>query len=135
MTKIQYQQAGEKEFENDKIYKQEEEDKSLEIKRKSDILVDTMVQRDEISEKVAEFMRAGKCEVAKYYHLVKTNKILTDIDNPENWLMENGYPLRGIVSGIGTPTERISGFVDYFLQPGIILEGWKAYSSDPGRNK
>ena len=119
MTQKQYQQAGEKELENEKFYKLEDEDKSHEIMRKKDIIVDSMVQREEISDKVAQFLRAGKCEVAKYYHLVKTHKIPTDIDNPEDWLNEHGYPLRGIVSGIGTPTERISGFVDYFLQPGM----------------
>ena len=32
---------------------------------------------------------------------------------------ENGYPVRGIVSGIGTPTEKLSGFVDFFLQEGM----------------
>ena len=119
MTKNQYLQAGEKELDNEKFYKEVADDKSHEIKRKSDTIVDAMVQNDEISDKVAEFLRAGKCEVAKFYHLVKTHKIPTDLDNPEQWLNENGYPLRGIVSGIGTPTERISGFVDYFLQPGM----------------
>ena len=39
-------------------------------------------------------------------------------------ILKAGYlktdsPIRGIVSGIGTPTERLSGFVDFFLQPGI----------------
>ena len=42
-----------------------------------------------------------------------------DLDNPTDWLEQNGYPLRGIISGWGAPTERLSGFVDYFLQPGM----------------
>ena len=78
-----------------------------------------MLLKDEIPLKVAEFLKGGKCEVANYYHLLKTHKIPTAIENPEEWLSENGFPSRGIVSGIGTPTERLSGFVDFFLQPGM----------------
>ena len=28
-----------------------------------------------------------------------------------------GFPIRGIISGRGAPSERLAGFVDYFLQP------------------
>jgi hypothetical protein len=42
-----------------------------------------------------------------------------DVENPNDWLDENGYPLRGIISGRGAPTERLASFVDYFLQPGM----------------
>ena len=31
----------------------------------------------------------------------------------------NGYPLRGIIAGRGGPLERLGGFVDHFLQPGM----------------
>ena len=78
-----------------------------------------MLYKNEIPLKVAEFLKGGDCQVAKYYHLLKTHKIPTDIDDPEGWLNENGYPIRGIVSGVKTSTERLSGFVDFFLQPGM----------------
>ena len=55
----------------------------------------------------------------KFYHLLKTHKIPSTINDPSEWLTENGFPIRGIVSGIRTPTERLSGFVDFFLQPGM----------------
>ena len=42
-----------------------------------------------------------------------------DVTNPNEWLESNGYPLRGIISGQGGPLERLGGFVDYFLQPGM----------------
>ena len=42
-----------------------------------------------------------------------------DLDNPTDWLEDNGYHLRGFISGRGAPTGRYSGFVDYFLQPGM----------------
>ena len=44
----------------------------------------------------------------KYYHLLKTHKIPTNIDAPEGLLNENGYSNRGL-----------SCVVDSFVQPGI----------------
>ena len=41
------------------------------------------------------------------------------MENPSEWLDTHGYPLRGIISANGGPTERIAGFVDFFLQPGM----------------
>jgi hypothetical protein len=78
-----------------------------------------MVKKNEISEKVAEFLKAGESKVSKYYHLLKTHKIPVSTENPSQWLDDNGFPLRGIISGCGSPTERISGFVDHHLQDGM----------------
>jgi hypothetical protein len=79
-----------------------------------------MVHKDEISNKVAEFLKAGDCKLSKYYHLLKTHKILADTTNASSWLETNGFPLRGIVSGCGAPTERLSSFVDHHLQEGMV---------------
>ena len=35
------------------------------------------------------------------------------------WLEEKGFPIRGIISGRGAPTEKLAGLVDHFLQPGM----------------
>ena len=35
------------------------------------------------------------------------------------WLEEKGFPIRGIISGRGAPTEKVAGLVDHFLQPGM----------------
>ena len=51
--------------------------------------------------------------------MLKMHKIPAAIEKPSNWLDENGFPIRGIVSGRGAPTERLSGFVDYHLQSGM----------------
>ena len=34
-------------------------------------------------------------------------------------MLEKGFPIRGIISGKGSPTERLAGFVEHFLQPGM----------------
>jgi hypothetical protein len=39
--------------------------------------------------------------------------------NISDWLSETGFPIRGIISGRGAPTERLAGFIDHFLQPGM----------------
>ena len=41
------------------------------------------------------------------------------MDDPTEWLEQKGFPIRGIISGRGSPTERLAGFVDHFLQPGM----------------
>ena len=106
-------------MENENTYRVVDEDNSDEVRIKNAVLVDEMVKKNEISEKVAEFLKSGDSKVSKYYHLLKTHKIPVSTENPSTWLDDNGFPLRGIISGCGSPTERISGFVDYHLQDGM----------------
>ena len=76
-----------------------------------------MLKIEGIPEKVAEYLVSELKNLSTFYHLLKTHKIPQDVDNPSDWLESNGFPLRGIISSRGSPTERISGFVDIFLQP------------------
>ena len=78
-----------------------------------------MVINGEISEKVSEYLQDGKSELSNFYHLLKTHNIPVDLDNPSEWLQEQGYPVRGIISCKGAPTEKLAGLVDHFLQPGM----------------
>ena len=55
----------------------------------------------------------------QFYHLLKTHNIPTTLVNPAEWLQENGFPVRGIISCLNSPTERLAGFIDHFLQPGM----------------
>ena len=89
------------------------------VKQKNDNLVQNMFLNGEISEPVAEFLQCGQKKLSTYYHLLKTHKIPQNVDNPINWLESQGFPLRGIISARDEPTERLAGFVDYFLQPGM----------------
>ena len=58
---------------------------------------------NEISESIAKYLKSGGKNLPKLNHLLKTHKIPGDIDNPVEWLENNGYPLRGIISGQGGP--------------------------------
>ena len=62
MTKEQYIQAGENELKNENFYVEIMDDVSKEIKVKNDILVDAIAHKEEITEKVAEFLKAGDCK-------------------------------------------------------------------------
>ena len=119
MAKSQYLSAGDNELENDKFYEPLTEITTADLKEKSDKLVDSMFVNGEISESVAKFLKSGEDNVPTFYHLLKTHKIPGDIENPELWIQDNGFPLRGIIAGQGGPLERLGGFVDHFLQPGM----------------
>ena len=119
MNRKQYEEAGEKELDDDRYYIEVDEDPSKEIKQKNDILVQEMCSKGEISEKVAEFLVSGEAKLPSFHHLLKTHKIPLDVENPSSWLETHGYPIRGIISCKGGPTERLAGFVDHFLQPGM----------------
>ena len=119
MTKEQYIMAGVNELENVQFYQEIQGDPSLSVKSKSDRLVQNMCQRGEISEKVSEYLQCGQAKMSNFYHLLKTHKIPLEVNDPKDWLLEKGFPIRGIISGRDSPTERLSGFVEHFLQPGM----------------
>ena len=119
MTKQQYLEAGKNELGNRDVYEEIADDTSKQIKTKSDIIADSLIQKNEVPLKVGEFLKGGKFELSKFYHIVKTHKIPPSLDDPKDWIEENGFPLRGIISGCGSPTERLAGYVDYILQPGM----------------
>ena len=111
--------AGSKELENVQFYKEVQGDSSKSIKSKCDTLVQNMCLQGEISLKISEYLQNGQTKMPKFYHLLKTHKIPIELDDPSDWLSEKGFPIRGIISGRGSPTEKLSGFIEHFLQPGM----------------
>ena len=69
--------------------------------------------------KISEFIQGGQAKMSNFYHLLKTHKIPLELDDPKDWLLEEGFPIRGLISGRASPTERLAGFVEHFLQPGV----------------
>ncbi|PIK41662.1 hypothetical protein BSL78_21493 [Apostichopus japonicus] len=62
-----------------------------------------MYQRNQISKKAVSFLSPTDCKAARFYLLPKIHK--------------PGNPGRPIISGNGSPTEKISLFVDHFIKP------------------
>ena len=119
MTKDQYLQAGNVELSNEAFYEEVQNDPSKSVKQKCDNLVQKMVADREITEKVGDYLQSGGNELSSFYHLLKTHNLPTAVSDPSEWINENGRPIRGIISCVNSPTERLAGFIDHFLQPGM----------------
>ena len=119
MTKEQYISAGNTELLKTQYYEEVNSSPTDQIKADNDVLVNMMLQKDEITDKVADYFQLGQSKLSTFYHLLKTHKIPTELVSPLKWLEEQGFPIRGIISGKGGPTERLAGFIDHFLQPGM----------------
>ena len=119
LTVDQYLEAGEKELNNTEFYEVRDDDPTGDIRKQCIDLIVNMQRRKEISEKVAEYLLSGEVKLSKFYHLIKTHSLPNDSQDAEKWLAEKGVPIRGIISGVGAPTEKLAGFVDHFLQPGM----------------
>ena len=114
MTKSQYLEAGEKEMEKSN-YEEVTQNPVVDVKTKVSSLVSEMKGKGEITDKIADYIMGGDTQVSKFYHLLKSHKIPTDIDDPTDWLVENGFPVRSIISSIGSPTGRLGGVCGAFI--------------------
>ena len=119
LKKSQYLSAGEAELQKVQFYEEINSDPVVETKTKKDILVQRMQDDGEITEKVSSYLLKGGSKLPKFYHLLKTHNIPVDLADPRQWLEEQGFPVRGIISGVRGPTERLASFIDHFLQPGM----------------
>ena len=81
MNRNQYLEAGKSELEKEKFYEKVENVNSVEIKAENDKLVDEMMYNGEIPDKVAQFLKGGQYDLSRFYHLLKTHKIPTDIED------------------------------------------------------
>ena len=79
-------------------------------------VLDDMHSHREIDRSCHLYLTYTPIRTAQFYMLPKIHK---NLNNP---------PGRPIVSGNGCPTERISQFVDFFLQPGV--KGIRSYIKD-----
>lgn len=86
-----------------KLDKNPNEIHNLQIKK----ILDEMLTRDEIDKKCHAYLHNENPRTANFYMLIKIHK------------GTNPPPGRPIISANNSPTERISAFVDFFLQPGI----------------
>ena len=104
---------------NDRFYEEIPSDPSVSIKSQQDRIISDMFIRGEITEKVSQFLLEGGCKLSEFYHLLKTHSIPVHETNIGDWLQQTGFHIRGIISGRQAPTERLAGFLDHFLQPGM----------------
>ena len=106
---LDYINEGHRQLSDPKFYIETEEDLTHTHTLDINAFLDTMWESDEIDDKCHDYLRVSKERTSLFYMLPKIHKKST---NP---------PGRPIVSGNGCPTERISQFVDLFLQPTVKL--------------
>ena len=82
-----------------------------------------MSAKGEICDKVKRSILESENKISRFYHMLKTHKFdpdkLVTVQDVLNWVEENGWKVRAIISGSGSPTEKASEFVDHFLNPGM----------------
>ena len=93
----------------------------LNLTEKSDKIFENLKRRGFISEKQLKYFRfdfKNSCNLGKLYFLPKIHKRLSNV------------PGRPVVSNCGTPTEKVSEFLDNHLQP--IMRKGLSYIKDSG---
>ena len=109
MDKKYYLQEGFRQLSDDKFYEEVPEDLTELHVHKVSLAVNDLVDHGQITEKTAKYLLYDIERTPKFYLLPKIHKSLV---SPKG---------RGIVSGNGSPTEKISQFVDFFLSPLVLL--------------
>ena len=102
-----YLDEGFRQLSDVNFYSEQNDDLSLQFHREITTILDEMLENHEIINSCHEYLSDKDIRTAQFYMLPKIHK---NREHP---------PGRPIVSGNGCPTERISKFVDFFLQPGV----------------
>ena len=105
MNRADYLREGYKQLSDANFYTHMEEDLTKKHMDEIKGLVEDLYQNTEIDETVKDYLTRDTGKTARFYLLPKIHK---------NILPPPGRP---VVAGIGSPTEKISQFVDHFLNP------------------
>ena len=107
MSREDYIKEGNRQLSDAKFYVQTDSDLTQEHYNAIETKCNEMLKKEEIDISVYDYLTHTPVRTAQFYMLPKIHK------------KKASPPGRPIVSGNGCPTERISQFVDYFLQPGV----------------
>ena len=101
----QYLAEGFRQLSDDKFYQKLEVDPTEQHRQEIETFLLSMLTKEEIDVSVYNYLTNKECRTSIFYMLPKIHKGLT--------------PLKGrpIVSAINSPTEKISQFIDHFLNP------------------
>ena len=107
MSRDEYIKEGNRQLSDTNFYVQTDSDLTQEHYKAIDTKCNDMLIKQEIDISVYDYLTHTPVRTAQFYMLPKIHK------------KKATPPGRPIVSGNGCPTERISQFVDHFLQPGV----------------
>lgn len=117
MDRTQYDQEIRNQLANTVFYKKLECNPTKTFQRRIDDLLNSLFQQDMITKQEKTFMTVEFPITPVFYILPKIHKTFVDIP-----------PGRPIIAAIGSLTEKISAFVDYFLQP--LVTALPSYTRD-----
>jgi hypothetical protein len=100
-----YLREGYKQLSDKKFYRELEVDPTEEFRKEIQFVVEDLYQSGEIDDTVKSFLTDTSCKASRFYLLPKIHKGI------------NPPPGRPVVASNGSPTEKISKFVDHFLNP------------------
>lgn len=93
---------------NDNVYEKLSEDATDDNVCAVEEIVNNMLLVGDIEEVTAEYLIPNEAKPSRFYTLPKTHKVKPGSDV---------LPVRPVISGCGSATERLSEFVDYHLKP------------------
>jgi hypothetical protein len=105
MDRIEYLKEGYRQLADTNYYKQLDTDPTQTFRIEVQNLVEDLYQQGEIDETIKKYLTDSSSKTSRFYLLPKIHK---GIKPP---------PGRPVVSANGCPTEKISKFVDHFLNP------------------
>ena len=105
MSKEAYMTEAYRQLTNQQYYCKLEEDPSEDHANKIKDLVQEMYQNGHLDKDTFKYLTPKNPKIARFYHQPKIHKPTIPV------------PGRPIVSSCGAPTERISEYVDFHLQP------------------
>jgi hypothetical protein len=115
-NRIDYLREGYRQLSDEEAYKALNKDPTELYRREIVNMVEDMYQSGELDERVKQYLMDPVCKASRFYLLPKIHKGTIPT------------PGRPVVSGNGCPTEKISSFVDHFLNPTTQLI--KSYVKD-----
>ena len=96
-----------KQLEDENVYEKFKCNPMDKVTALTDIKLQKLVRGGKISQENREYLRGESLNLGRFYLLLKIPKKLIDV------------PGRPVISNCGTPTEKISEFVDYHINPTV----------------
>ena len=114
LNKCDYIKEAERQLSDEKFYKKLDSDPTTEFSKKISKDLETMCKKGHLDQTTVEYLKPENPKAGRFYLLPKIHKA--------------NNPGRPIVSANGTPTEKISEFVDFHLRPHV--ENLPSYIKD-----
>ena len=116
MDKVDYLEEANRQLKDERFYKKLDSDPTEEFSTKITQELKIMKENSHIDKSTFDYLKPDKPKARRFYLLPKIHKV--------------NNPGRPIISANGHPTEKISKFVDFHLQPQPHVEALSSHLKD-----